>query len=339
MRFADRASRRARGPPYDGADPAGSQGECHISRRGPADYTGSHLRHAYVILNPAAGRGSAARANDPVARAFRSQGWAVDLVVTERPGHATELAAQAARNGAQTIVAVGGDGVVHEVANGLLAGGGDVALGVVPIGSGNDFAKLVGVYRQPPERAVAGIVTAETRMFDVGRACDEFFVNSLGFGFGPAVVRLRNRMEHLSGFLSYLIPILKAFASFTPPRFAVRSAEHTEDGYMMMVEVCNGTTAGGDYRFAPNADPADGWLDACLIRRVSLPRFLLAIPRVMRGTHTSMKEVALFRTRELTIRSFDAPLVLHMDGELREPGTKECTVRVESKRLKVLVAK
>ena len=108
---------------------------------------------------------------------------------------------------------------------------------------------------------------------------------------------------------------------------------------MMMVEVCNGTTAGGSYRFAPQALPGDGKLDVCLVRRVSLPRFLLAVPRVMRGTHGTMREVALFQTREVTIRSLDGPLVLHLDGELREPEARECTVKVDPARLKVLVAR
>ena len=314
-----------------------------MSARLARHYTVVRLRHAHVILNPAAGRGSARRAADPVTRAFRAQGWAVDLEVTAHPGHATALAAAAVRRGLHTIVAVGGDGVVHEVANGILAApppdGAAVALGVVPIGSGNDFAKLVGVYRHPPERAVARLVTAEPRRFDVGRADGEYFVNSMGFGFGPAVVRLRNRMEHLRGFLSYLVPVIRTFASFRPPRFAVQSAEHREDGYMMLVEVCNGTTAGGNYRFAPNADPSDGRLDVCVIRKVTVPRFLLALPRVMRGTHGTMREVALYQTRAVTIRSFEEPLLLHLDGELREPGTNECTVTIEAKKLNVLVAR
>ncbi|HEV8263500.1 MAG TPA: diacylglycerol kinase family protein [Gemmatimonadales bacterium] len=297
------------------------------------------MLHAHVILNPAAGRGAARRALDPVCRAFRAQGWAVDVSRTERPGHAVELAAQASGNGARHVVAVGGDGTVHEVANGLLGAGSDAALGVVPIGSGNDFAKLVGVYRHDPGRSVARLVTAAPRRFDVGRALGEWFVNSMGFGFGPAVVRTRNAMPGLRGFLSYLVPVLRAFATFRPPRFDVRTDGFAERGYMMMVEVCNGTTAGGSYRFAPDADPTDGQLDVCLIRRVSLPRFLLAIPRVMRGTHGGMSEVAQVRTAKLVIRSLDEPLLLHLDGELREPGVNECTVRIEPKKLTVLVAR
>jgi len=164
-------------------------------------------------------------------------------------------------------------------------------------------------------------------------------VNSVGFGFGPEVVRVRNAMPGLSGFASYFVPVLRAFARFRPPRLEVRARGFAETGNMMMVEVCNGTTAGGSYRFAPDAQPGDGRLDVCLVRRVSLLRFLMALPRVMRGTHATMREVALFQTREVAIRSLDGPLLLHVDGELREPDARECTVRVEPGRLKVMVAR
>lgn len=297
------------------------------------------MLHAHLIVNPAAGRGAARRAEALVARAFRAQGWAVDSVRTERAGHGRELAAEAARQGARHVIAVGGDGTVHEVANGLLEVDADAALGVIPVGSGNDFAKIVGVYGLDPIRAVARLVTAQSRRFDAGRVLDEWFVNSVGFGFGPAVVRTRNGMPRLRGFLSYLVPILRTFLTFRPPLFDVAAPGFRERGYMMMVEACNGTTAGGSYRFAPDADPADGKMDVCLIRRVSLPRFLLAIPRVIRGTHVGMREVAIVKTAKLVIRSPEQTLVVHVDGELREPGVHECSVVLERGRLNVLVAR
>src|SRR5438034_11514594 len=221
---------------------------------------------------------------DPVCRAFRAQGWAVDVAETARPGHGAELAAQAAANGARHVIAVGGDGTVHEVANGLLASRAQATLGVVPIGSGNDFAKLVGVYRHSPVRAVRRLVTARTARFDAGLVCGEYFVNSVGFGFGPEVVRVRNAMPGLSGFASYFVPVFRAFAGFRPPRFEIRSRGFAETGYMMMVEVCNGTTAGGSYRVAPDALPGDGRLDGCLVPRVSVLRLLLGLARLVRGS-------------------------------------------------------
>jgi diacylglycerol kinase (ATP) len=294
--------------------------------------------HAHVILNPAAGRGAGRRAKDPVARAFRREGWTVEIQETARPGHGAALAAAAACAGARWVVAVGGDGAVHEVANGLLRERSTAVLGVVPVGSGNDFAKLVGVYRHDVPRAVARLTGGVARRFDAGLVLEEYFVNTMGFGFGPAVVHTRNAMLGLRGFLSYLIPVLRTFAHFRPPVFDVRADGFSERGAMMMVEVCNGTTAGGSYRFAPDADPSDGWLDICLIRRVGLLRFLRALPRVMRGTHRGMAEVALVRATALTIACEAAPLLLHLDGELREPGVHACTVTVQPRCLHVQVA-
>src|SRR2546426_1918155 len=108
------------------------------------------LISAHVIVNPAAGRGAGERALDPVARAFRQQGWAVEVTRTGGPGEGAALAAAAVRSGAQRVVAVGGDGTGHEVANGLLRSGGAVPLGAAPLGTGNDFPKPVGVHGCAP---------------------------------------------------------------------------------------------------------------------------------------------------------------------------------------------
>src|SRR3977135_335336 len=132
-------------------------------------YFSCGVLQSHVILNPAAGRGAARRAEPVVARAFRAQGWSVDVVRTEGTGHGQEMATEAVRQGAKHVVAVGGDGTVHEVANGLLRTDTDAALGVVPVGSGNDFAKMVGQHGHDPARAVARLGTARSRRFDAGR--------------------------------------------------------------------------------------------------------------------------------------------------------------------------
>src|SRR5256886_10039504 len=216
------------------------------------------LISAHVIVNPAAGRGAGGRALDPVARAFRQQGWAVEVTRTGGPGEGAALAAAAVRSGAQRVVAVGGDGTVHEVANGLLGSGGGVPLGVVPLGTGNDFAKLVGVDGCSPLTAVGRLVTADTRVFDVGRVGDERFVNSLGVGFGPAVVRARNAMPGLPGFLSYFVPVLRAYGGVRPPPLDIPPAEVPGRGGGMMGEGCHRAPAGGGFPVAPPAPPPGG---------------------------------------------------------------------------------
>src|SRR2546427_374536 len=117
----------------------------------------------HVIVNPAAGRGAGERALEPVARAFRQQGWAVEVTRTGGPGEGAALATAAVHSGAQRVVAVGGDGTVHEGANGLLRSGGAVPLGVVPLGTGNDFAQLVGGHGCGPAPARGGPLNARCR--------------------------------------------------------------------------------------------------------------------------------------------------------------------------------
>src|SRR3989442_3094058 len=136
------------------------------------------LISAHVIVNPAAGRGAGERALDPVARAFRQQGWAVEVTRTGGPGEGAALATAAVRSGAQRVVAVGGDGTVHEGANGLLRSGGAVPLGVVPLGTGNDFAQLVGVHGCAPVTAVGRLVTAAGQGVRLGRGRDERVVHN-----------------------------------------------------------------------------------------------------------------------------------------------------------------
>src|SRR2546422_22576 len=124
--------------------------------------------------------------------------------------------------------------------------------------------------RRGPRRvgAVRRLAPAGRGGLAAGVVGGESLVNGGGFGFGPEVVGVRNARPGLSGFASYFVPVFCAFARFRPPRFEVRARGFAETGNMMMVEVCNGTTAGGSYRFAPDALPGDGRLDVCVVRRV-----------------------------------------------------------------------
>lgn len=298
-----------------------------------------------VILNPWSGRGRGAKARGLVLRGLRDSGVPFELVETTGPGHAIGLAREAARAGAPRLIIAGGDGTIHEAVNGLMQVPGDdgatrVALGVIPLGTGNDFAKLLGVYKFPPEVAAVRSLRGEEVRFDLGHALGEYFDNFVGVGFDAEVVRQANKIRRLKGLAVYLAAIYKTFALFKPPELIVESAEHSERGTMMMLAASIGVSGGGSFYLTPQADPADGLLDVCLIRKVGLVTFLKSVPRVMKGTHTTLDEVALFRTRSVTIRSAAGlPLVLHLDGELREPPATEVTVTIEPRRLRVLVAR
>jgi YegS/Rv2252/BmrU family lipid kinase len=296
-----------------------------------------------VILNPWAGRGRGAKARHLVQRALRDTGVPYEYVETTGPGHAIGITREAVAAGVTRIIAASGDGIVHEVANALLQlpptedGGTPAAVGCIPLGTGNDFAKLVGVWDLPPEVAAARMVHADTDLHDAGHALGEWFDNIFGVGFDAEVVRHANTIRRLRGVAVYLAAIYRTFLTFRPPILEVVSAEHHETSRMMMLAANIGVAGGGKFYLTPQADPRDGKLDVCLIRAVGLLTFLGAVPKVMKGTHVSLDEVALFQTSSVTIRSADGrPLVLQLDGELREPNVTEVTVTIAPRRLRVL---
>jgi diacylglycerol kinase (ATP) len=288
-----------------------------------------------VVLNPAAGRGKCARNRNRVEHGLRDVGVDYELVETTGPGHAIGLAREAADRGFTRLIAVGGDGTVHEAVNGLLQsplaedGATRIALGCIPLGTGDDFSKLVNTYKLPPE----------VTRFDVGRAEGEYFANVLGIGFDAEVTRNSNRIRRLRGIAVYLAAIYRTFVTFRAPVLEVESAEHCEVGPMMMLAVQNGISEGGGFYLTPESDPADGFLDVCVIRKVGLLKFLRYVPLVMKGTHVGLDEVTIFRTRRLVVRAKDRPLVLESDGEVREPAERELEIVVEPAKLRVLVGR
>ena len=298
-----------------------------------------------VILNPAAGRGKCARQRNRVEHGLRDAGVQYELVETTGPGHAVGLARDAAKNGFSRLIAVGGDGTIHEAVNGLMQapladdGATRVALGCIPLGTGDDFAKLVNVHGLPPEAAAARMARADERLFDLGKTDGEYFANVLGMGFDAEVVRNANKTRRLTGVAVYLAAIYRTFVTFRAPVLEVESAEHCEVGPMMMLAVQNGISEGGGFYLTPESDPADGFLDVCIIRKVGLLKFLRYVPMVMKGTHVGLDEVTIFRTRRVVVRGMDRPLVLESDGELREPRHREIVVTVEPHRLRVLVGR
>ena len=197
------------------------------------------------------------------------------LAVTERPGHASDIAAEAKEEGAEKILGVGGDGTVHEIANGLLRSKGDPPpLTVLPVGTGNDFYKMIGGERGV-EGAVDRLEHGVPKGFDVGMARWEsgsrHFVNLLGFGIDVEVLRQRRRFHRLSGLGQYLAALVVAALRYRPIplRLALSGGETIEDR-VHLAAITVGPSAGGGFLLCPRARPDDGELDLCFIARPTL---------------------------------------------------------------------
>jgi diacylglycerol kinase (ATP) len=291
-----------------------------------------------VILNPAAGHGRSARFREEVIQAAAAQWGEVRLELTSGPGHAATLARDAAAD-ADRVIAVGGDGTVHEVANGLLRSGREALppLGVVPAGTGNDFAKMTGTAHLPPARALAALATASVHQFDVGEAWGECFVNSLGIGLDADVARRVNQYKHWPGALGYVVAAVLAIVHRQALPLRIEVDGTSWQAPTTLLEVGIGPCAGGVFYLVPEAEPEDGLLDFCAVGRVGWPFLLTKAHRVLRGRHTTLPEVRMARGRQVRISS-EAPLLAHLDGELRAPGQDVLEVSIRPGVLPVLVA-
>lgn len=277
------------------------------------------------IFNPNANRGrmtAVAQELQRLAGTASDTAWAM----TTRPRHAVTLAAEAAAAGFNTVVAIGGDGTVHEAVNGLMATPAErrPRLGVVPFGSGNDFVLNLGTPREPiaaMKTCLAAAAHGQTRAVDVGHTRDdhgreEYWNNTLGIGFDAAVGLTTRRYGFLRGFTMYLAATLDVIArnfAATPVQMDVDGDVRAENA--LMLTVGNGPREGGGFHTTPGSRVDDGILEYCLARPMSRPRMLQLLPEVQRGTHGRFsKEVALGKVSRLRLR-WEHPLPIHMDGE------------------------
>jgi diacylglycerol kinase (ATP) len=292
-----------------------------------------------VVLNPAAGGGRGERALPAVLAAARKAWGDVELVRTVRPGNAVNFGKTAAEEGLERIVVVGGDGTIHETANGLLCTGIDALpqLAMVPIGTGNDFARLTGTHRLSPGDAVRRLASGVDKLFDVGLAWGEYFVNSLGLGFDAAVAARVPRFRRLWRPLVYPAAVFQAYRRYRPFAISLEGDDATFSGGIFCIEIGIGKSAGGGFYLTPDALPDDGLLDACIVRPLTLGTFLTRMPAAHWGGHTKFKEVQMMQSTSFNLRA-DTPLTVHFDGEIRS-GPETIEVSLVPNRLPVLAAR
>ena len=293
-----------------------------------------------VIVNPVAGLGRGAAVGARLAEVLGGRG-AAEMRWTDGPGHAEELARNAADTGRERVVAVGGDGTLQEVVNGVLSAGlvgpGPI-LGILPSGRGNDLARSLGL---PRSQAHAWRIasTGDAHAVDALRASGgdgraRWFVSAGGAGFDAQVARvMAGRTGWAGGRLGYLLTTLGELR-----RFENREVRITIDGSptitrrALFVAIANGEYYGGGMRIAPGAIVADGEMDVCIVGDISRPEVIRWLPRLYRGTHLAHPKVELLRGRILRLEA-DEPTPVHLDGE--PFGDLPLTINVEAGALRV----
>jgi len=269
------------------------------------------------ILNPVAGKGRSLKAMEKAAAVFDSRNAKYEIRRTEGPGDAIRLAEKTAKDGFDLVVSVGGDGTVCEVAQGIL--GKDVAMGIIPGGTGNDYRRCLGIPKDPAAAARV-LLDGRARAVDCMQV-DEFIgLNISTVGFDSEVTRNAPKFARFKG-ASYFLSVLYSVPRYKSPDLSVTLDDGTVFfGPRFLVAAGNGTHYGGGIKVLPDSDPADGLLDLCIIDSVDLPKdYFTLFPKIIKGTYklANRSEIHCLRVRSLTIES-ETPLALNIDGTLFE---------------------
>lgn len=287
-----------------------------------------------LIVNPAAGRGAGARLSPQIAACLSGHDLSFEQIQTNGPDHATQLAREAVAQDRDAVIVVGGDGTVNEALNGLMqaqAGPAGTALGVIPIGTGNDFAFGAGLPLDL-EEACQVVARGQSKILDVGlfRPDNEeprFFGNGVGMGF-DAVANIESRkIKRLRGTLLYLMAVIRTLAFYYQ---APHTTIHIDDEQLvqpsLLISVMNGRRMGGGFYMTPDSQMDDGLLDLCVAGKVGRPKMVAFVPRFMRGTHITDRDITMGQGRTVTVIS-ESPWAAQIDGEIY--GVNACRYEVE----------
>ncbi|MER7605161.1 YegS/Rv2252/BmrU family lipid kinase [Nocardioides sp. NPDC127503] len=277
-------------------------------------------RQIALLANPTAGRGNADQILDAVTARLAASGAVVEHLIGDDADHALELARKAAADGVDTVVTLGGDGMVHVAVQALAET--EVNLGVIPLGTGNDFARALGIPAGDPLAAADVVVRNHPRRIDLGRSGESWFATVLAAGFDAAVNERANAMRWPHGDLRYTLAALSVIRNWKPVPYRLEIEDSTgattvREQEAMLLAIANTESYGGGLRIAAECDPADGLLDAILIKPVSRLEFLRVFPGVRQAKHLTHPAFERIRARRITA---SAPgVIAYSDGERLGP--------------------
>lgn len=271
-----------------------------------------------LICNPIAKSGGAKETIEQVISLLEARGCSPKVSETAYPGHATELSKAALDEGYDLIVAVGGDGTMRETALPLVQS--NATFGLIPCGTGNDFARALGIPTDP-QAAVETLLGGQTRLLDAGMANDQVFLNVAGFGFDVDVLDYTEayKPKCKNGSTAYLRGLLKAIFDMKLRKSTISFPDGSYEENVLLIAAGNGRFFGGGMEVTPNADPSDGLLDFCIVHDVGFFGVLSVLPKFLKGKHLGSRYVTYRKERECSVVC-EPESRIEVDGE-RMPGT------------------
>jgi diacylglycerol kinase (ATP) len=294
-----------------------------------------------IILNPIAGRGHAGRIAKHLIECLQTKKISFQLELTKYSGHAKEIAIRMSKE-FKVVVAAGGDGTVNEVLSGMI--GSKALLAFLPIGSGNDFNKIIGIPRNI-DKALDVIINKQTKLVSLGQVVywntigiknKRFFINTLGAGLDAEIANETKQIKFLRGLPLYLLAAIKALRKHTANEYYI--SEHRKHKLMRAFFICigNGGFEGGGFRLLPNADPCDSLLDVCVLKASPILKALKILPKLIKGTHENGHNVSIWQTKGISF-STKKPFILHGDGEIFEESVIRAVIDLAPFKLKMIL--
>ncbi len=268
------------------------------------------------IVNPVAGKGNGDKIIPLIEEVMKEYHCTYEIRKTEKVGEGKRIAEEARHTDFSTIVSVGGDGTLHEVINGMV--GSKQKLGIIPAGTGNDFARTLNLPRDIRE-SIESLVKGNSMMIDLGKINKEYFINISSIGLDALIADETNRIKkYFSSTYSYVIGTIKSLINFKSfkTKLVIDDAIYEEE--IMLAAVCNGSYYGGGMKISPKSSFSDGEFDICIVRKMPKLKLLFLLPTIFKGNHVKFKEVKFYKGKniEFLMENGKKKEKINADGEI-----------------------
>ena len=280
-----------------------------------------------LIVNPEAGSGKTMKVLPQIENILRTKKVEYEFHFTQEPRHATELVKEI---GSQfdVIVSVGGDGTINEVINGLPDF--KIPFGMIPIGTGNDFARSCSIPYNSLEEAIQILMNHDVKNIDVGEVNGRKFVNVLGMGFEGQANWNGRKIDFIKGALRYILAIIYTLIAYKRIPMKLTLDKKVLDDDIYLVSIGNGWNVGGGLQLTPKAKLDDGLFDVCYVKEISRWRVVTKFAKLSNGTITDLSEVEMYQAKHIKVESTSV-IPIHFDGEIFEEKSKIFDIKIHPK--------